>query len=202
LRLTAVLTLPAAVALAVLSAPLIATLFHHGQFGAEDVWMTRRALVAYSVGLTGLILVKVLAPGFYARQDIRTPVRAAVVTLFATQAMNLAFIFPLKHAGLALAISLGACLNSALLYRQLRRQGIYRPGAGWGWFLAKIAAALSAMAVVLWFGAGPDTAWLTMSAMQRTARLAAVIAAGAATYFATLWLFGFRLAHFSRRAAH
>lgn len=202
LRLTAVLTLPAAVALAVLSAPLIATLFHHGQFGAEDVWMTRRALVAYSVGLTGLILVKVLAPGFYARQDIRTPVRAAVVTLFATQAMNLAFIFPLKHAGLALAISLGACLNAALLYRQLRRQGIYRPGAGWGWFLAKIAAALSAMAVVLWLGAGPDAAWLAMSAMQRTARLAAVITAGAATYFATLWLLGFRLAHFSRRAAH
>jgi putative peptidoglycan lipid II flippase len=202
LRLTVVLTLPAATALAVLSAPLIATLFHHGQFGAEDLWMTRRALVAYSVGLTGLILVKVLAPGFYARQDIRTPVRAAVVTLFATQAMNLAFIFPLKHAGLALAISLGACLNAALLYRQLRRQGIYRPGAGWGRFLAKIAVALSTMAAVLWFGAGPDAAWLATSAMHRAARLAAVIAAGAATYFATLWLLGLRLAHFSRRATH
>ncbi len=202
LRLSAVLTLPAAVALAVLSAPLIATLFHHGQFGALDVWMTRQALVAYSVGLTGLILVKVLAPGFYARQDIRTPVRAAVVTLVATQAMNLAFIFPLKHAGLALAISLGACLNAALLYRRLRQQGIYRPEAGWGRFLAKIAVALSAMAAVLWFGAGSDTAWLAASPMQRAARLAAVIAAGATTYFATLWVLGFRLAHFSRRAAH
>lgn len=201
LRLTMILTLPAALALAVLSVPLIATLFHHGQFGAEDVWMTRQALLAYSVGLTGLILVKVLAPGFYARQDIRTPVRAAVVTLFATQAMNLAFIFPLKHAGLALAISLGACLNAALLYRRLRQQGIYRPAAGWGRFLAKIAAALTVMAAVLWFGAGPEAAWLATSAMQRATRLAAVIAAGAAAYFAVLWLLGVRLADFYRRAA-
>jgi putative peptidoglycan lipid II flippase len=201
LRLTMILTLPAALALAVLSVPLIATLFHHGQFGAEDVWMTRQALLAYSVGLTGLILVKVLAPGFYARQDIRTPVRAAVVTLFATQAMNLAFIFPLKHAGLALAISLGACLNAALLYRRLRQQGIYRPAAGWGRFLAKIAAALTVMAAVLWFGAGPEAAWLATSAMQRATRLAALIAAGAAAYFAVLWLLGVRLADFYRRAA-
>ncbi|WP_333842907.1 murein biosynthesis integral membrane protein MurJ [Pelomicrobium sp.] len=201
LRLTMILTLPAALALAVLSVPLIATLFHHGQFGAEDVWMTRQALLAYSVGLTGLILVKVLAPGFYARQDIRTPVRAAVMTLFATQAMNLAFIFPLKHAGLALAISLGACLNAALLYRRLRQQGIYRPAAGWGRFLVKIAAALTVMAAVLWFGAGPEAAWLATSAMQRAARLAAVIAAGAAAYFAVLWLLGVRLADFYRRAA-
>lgn len=201
LRLTMILTLPAALALAVLSVPLIATLFHHGQFGAEDVWMTRQALLAYSVGLTGLILVKVLAPGFYARQDIRTPVRAAVVTLFATQAMNLAFIFPLKHAGLALAISLGACLNAALLYRRLRQQGIYRPAAGWGRFLAKIAAALTVMAAVLWFGAGPEAAWLATSAMQRATRLAAVITAGAAAYFAVLWLLGVRLADFYRRAA-
>lgn len=200
LRLTVMLTLPAAVALAVLSVPLVATLFHHGQFGAEDVWMTRQAVVAYSVGLTGLIMVKVLAPGFYARQDIRTPVRIAVITLLSTQAMNLAFIFPLKHAGLALAISLGACLNAALLYRRLRREGIYRPLPGWKVFLLKIAAALAAMTAVLWFAAGPDAAWLAAPAARRIAHLAQVIAAAAATYFFVLWLLGLRLSDFSRRA--
>ena len=112
LRLTVLLTLPAAVALAVISTPLITTLFHYGAFTDHDVFMTRDALIAYSIGLIGLILVKVLAPGFYARQNIKTPVKIAVITLIATQLMNLAFIIPLKHAGLALAIGLGACLNA------------------------------------------------------------------------------------------
>src|SRR6185369_16520096 len=106
LRLTLMLALPAAVALAVLAVPLIATIFHYGQFSQHDVFMTRNALVAYSVGLLGLILVKVLAPGFYARQNIRTPVRIAIIALVATQAMNFAFIGFLQHAGLALAIGL------------------------------------------------------------------------------------------------
>ncbi len=116
LRLTLMLALPAAAALAVLAVPLIATLFHYGQFSEHDVFMTRNALVAYSVGLLGLILVKVLAPGFYARQNIRTPVRIAIIALVATQAMNFALIGLLQHAGLALAIGLGACLNAGLLY--------------------------------------------------------------------------------------
>ncbi len=115
LRMTLMLAAPAAVGLGVLAVPLIATLFHYGEFTPHDVEMTRQALVAYSVGLLGLILVKVLAPGFYARQDIRTPVKIAILTLLATQAMNLMFIWPLKHAGLALAIGLGACLNAAVL---------------------------------------------------------------------------------------
>ncbi len=201
LRLTVLLTVPAAAALAVLAVPLIATLFHHGAFGAEDVWMTRRALVAYAVGLIGLILVKVLAPGFYARQDIRTPVRFAVITLLATQAMNLAFIFPLRHAGLALAISLGACLNAALLYRRLRRDGIYQPQPGWPAFLAKVAAAVAAMGALLAWLAGPDGAWLQAGALARAGHLAALVAAGAAAYFAALWLLGVRLSQFYRRAA-
>jgi len=113
------------VALALLAVPLISTLFHYGQFSVEDVWMTRQALLAYSIGLVGLILVKVLAPGFYARQNIRTPVKIAVITLVATQLMNLVLIGFLKHAGLALAISLGACLNAGLLYHKLRQHRIY-----------------------------------------------------------------------------
>ncbi len=138
LRLTLMLALPAAAALAVLAVPLIATLFHYGQFSAHDVMMTRNALVAYSVGLLGLILVKVLAPGFYARQNIRTPVRIAIVALVATQAMNFAFMGWLQHAGLALAIGLGACLNAGLLYHKLRQFGIYSPRPGWTLFALKI----------------------------------------------------------------
>src|SRR6266446_6157057 len=99
LRITVLLAVPAAVALAVLALPLVATLFHYGRFSAEDAWMTRSALIAYSVGLTGIILVKILAPGFYAKQNVMTPVKIGLVTLVATQLMNLAFIFPLKHAG-------------------------------------------------------------------------------------------------------
>jgi putative peptidoglycan lipid II flippase len=200
LRLTLLLAAPAALALALLATPLVATLFHHGAFDAHDVAMTRNALVAYSVGLAGLILVKVLAPGFYARQDIRTPVKIALVTLAATQVMNLAFVWPLRHAGLALAIGLGACLNAALLYRGLRRAGVYQPLPGWGGFLARLAVAMAAMGVVLWFAAGDGAQWLAGGVLARAGRLAGLVAAGAATYFAALWLLGFRLRDFQKRA--
>lgn len=199
LRLTVLLTLPAAVALALLAIPLITTLFYYGAFTAEDVWMTRQALIAYSVGLLGLILVKVLAPGFYARQNIKTPVKIAVITLVATQLMNLAFIFPLKHAGLALAIGLGACLNAGLLYYKLRHHDIYQPQPGWAIFLVKILAALLAMGIVLWFAAGTDISWLQDSAIERAIRLIRVVFLGAIAYFITLWILGFRLKDFARQ---
>lgn len=199
MRLTLLLAVPAAVALAVLAVPLVSTLFHYGAFGAEDVFATRRAVIAYSVGLVGLVMVKVLAPGFYARQDIRTPVRIAVVTLVLTQLMNFAFIWPLQHAGLALAIGLGACFNAALLLRKLRERAIYAPQPGWPEFLFKLAVAVYAMAVLLWLVSGPDASWLAMGAAARALNLAWVVLAGAATYFAALWLLGFRLADFSRK---
>ncbi|WP_090570921.1 murein biosynthesis integral membrane protein MurJ [Nitrosomonas sp. Nm33] len=199
LRLTFLLTLPAAVALALLATPLIATLFYYGAFTAEDVWMTRQALIAYSIGLLGLILVKVLAPGFYARQNIKTPVKIAVITLIATQLMNLAFIFPLQHAGLALAIGLGACLNAGLLYYKLRHHDIYQPQPGWVVFLLKILTALIVMSSTLWFAAGSDLSWLQNTAMERALRLILVIFLGAAAYFATLWTLGFRLRDFARQ---
>lgn len=199
LRLTIMLTLPAAAALALLATPLIATLFYHGAFTAEDVWMTRQALLAYSIGLLGLILVKVLAPAFYARQNIKTPVKIAVVTLIATQLMNLAFIFPLQHTGLALAIGLGACLNAGLLYYKLRQHAIYQPQPGWPIFLVKILAALLIMGSVLWFAAGSDTSWLQDTARDRALRLTQIVFLGASTYFSTLWILGFRLSDFSRQ---
>jgi putative peptidoglycan lipid II flippase len=201
LRVTFVLAAPAAAALAVLAIPLIASLFHYGRFGAEDAWMTRQALAAYSVGLLGMILVKILAPGFYARQDIRTPVKIGVLTLAATQLMNLAFILPLRHAGLALAIGLGACLNAALLYRGLRRRGAYVPEPGWGPFLAKVAAAVALMALVLHFAMGEAAWWLEARALRKLPALAGLVVLGAATYGGCLLAFGLRLRHFSRRAA-
>lgn len=201
LRLTLLLAAPAALALALLAAPLVSTLFHYGAFGAQDVLATQRAVIAYSVGLIGLVMVKVLAPGFYARQDIRTPVRIAVATLALTQLMNLVFVWPLAHAGLALAIGIGACFNAALLLRGLRRRDIYTPRPGWGVFTFKLALALYAMTVVLWLAAGGDASWLAMGAAARVVKLTGVVLLGAAAYFAALWLLGFRLEEFAKRAA-
>jgi len=201
LRLTLMLTLPAALALALLAVPVLATLFQHGAFTAADVLQTRSALVAYSIGLAGLILVKILAPGFYARQDIRTPVKIALVTLVATQAMNLAFIGTLRHAGLALSIGLASCLNAALLYRGLRRAHAYTPAPGWGAFVGKLLVALAVLGIVLWFAMGDESAWLSMPFGERLVRLAVNVLAGIAGYFATLGLLGFRVSDFRRRQA-
>jgi len=200
LRLTFMLALPAAVALAVLSVPLIAALFRYGAFNVHDLLMTRQALVAYSVGLLGLILIKVLAPAFYARQNIKTPVKIAIFTLFATQAMNLVFVWQLRHAGLALAISLGACLNAGLLYYYLRRDGIFQPQPGWMMFLLKLLIAVSAMGAVLWFGMGAEASWLEYGFLEKLLRITLLITGGAVIYFLVLWLQGIRLRDFMRRA--
>ena len=201
LRITLLLTLPAAVGLALLATPLIATLFQREQFSALDVSMTRAALVAYSVGLTGIILVKILAPGFYARQNIRTPVKIAVFTLAVTQLFNLAFVPLFKHAGLALSIGLGACVNAGLLYFFMRKQNIFVPQPDWLAFMLKIAVALYVMGGVLIWMAGGDGQWLTSSTFAKCWRMSLVIVAGAASYFSCLWLMGFRLSQFSKRLA-
>jgi len=201
LRLTVLLAVPAAAALAVLAIPLIAALFHYGRFTPEDAWMTRNAVVAYSVGLVGMILVKILAPGFYARQNITTPVKIGILTLVITQLMNLAFIGPLKHAGLALAIGLGACLNAALLYRGLRKVGIYTPQPGWPVFVLKVAASVGFMAIVLVTTMGDASWWLIAGARYKLPALLGLVALGMLAYGASLALFGFRWRDFSRRGA-
>lgn len=198
LRLCFVLALPSTVALGILSKPLIASLFQYGQFTAFDTEMTQRALIAYSVGLMGIILVKVLAPGFYSHQNIRTPVKIAIVSLIMTQLMNLAFIGPFKHAGLSLSIGLAACLNAGLLYWQLRKQKMYIPQSGWGIFLTKLVIAVVVMAAVLigmmWF----MPAWDTGNMLMRILRLLLVVVVGAGSYFAALALLGFRVRDFTR----
>lgn len=201
LRLTFLLTVPAAVGLAMLAIPLISTLFMYGAFTSVDALATRAALMAYSGGLLGLILVKVLAPAFYARQNIRTPVKVAVVTLVITQLLNLAFIGPFAHAGLALATSIGSCLNAGLLYFLLRKRAIHQPAPGWGKFLFKLLIAVALMAVVLWFAAGDPQRWMAAAAPLRVGWLLGLVALGASVYFAALWLMGFRMRDFARSEA-
>jgi len=200
IRLSLLLALPASVGLAVLSEPLIATLFMYGKFNAHDVAMTQQALIAYAIGLVGLILVKVLAPGFYARQNVKTPVRIAMITLGCTQVMNLVFIIPLKHAGLSLAIGLGACLNAGLLLYQLRKHGIYQPQAEWGRFARRLLLAVLVMAeVLLALNWGSPFDWAHQPALTRTLWLTAMVVMGVIVYFGMLYAQGFRLADFRRK---
>ena len=198
LRLSLLLALPAALGLAMLALPLVATLFWHGAFTQHDAYMTRSALIAYGVGLGGLILVKVLAPGFYARQNIRTPVKVAIASLIVTQVFNALLVPYIGHAGLALSISLAAWFNAGWLWYLMRRAGNYVAEPGWAAFLMKLAVALYLMGGALWFSMGRESSWFELAAGPRAVKLAAVIALGAAVYFASLWLMGIRLRHFSR----
>ena len=199
LRLCFLLALPSAVALGVLAQPLTVALFQYGKFTAFDAAMTQQALVAYSVGLMGIIVVKVLAPGFYSRQDIKTPVRIAIVTLIVTQLMNLAFIGPFRHAGLALSIGLGACLNAGLLYWQMRKRNIFTPQPGWGAFLLRIVVAVLVMTAALIGVLYVMPSWSEGTMLVRLLRLTVVVVVGAAAYFASLALLGFRLKAFVQR---
>lgn len=202
LRLCFMLVLPCALALGILAEPLTVSLFQYGQFSAFDASMTQRALVAYSVGLLAIIVIKVLAPGFYAQQNIRTPVKIAIFTLIVTQLLNLAFIGPLKHAGLALAISAGACINAGLLFYQLRKQQMFLPQPGWGKFALKLVVAVSVMSAVLLGLMQFMPAWDQGNMLARFLRLGVLVVAGVVAYFGMLALFGFRLRDFNRKALH
>jgi putative peptidoglycan lipid II flippase len=201
LRLALLLALPAALGLAMLALPLVTTLFWHGEFTQASVRMTRLALVAYATGLGGLILVKILAPAFYARQDIRTPVKVAIVTLVVTQLLNLAFIkgFGMGHEALALSISVAAWVNAGALWWLMRRSGAYVPEPGWGAFLLKLGIALYLMSGAIRFSMGRESSWFELAAVPRAGKLALVIALAMAAYFLSLRLMGIRLRDFARR---
>lgn len=200
LRLCLLLAIPSSVAIGILAGPLVSALFQYGKFNAFDALMTQHALVAYAVGLVGVIVVKVLAPGFYSRQDIKTPVKIAIVTLISTQLMNLVFIGPLKHAGLSLSIGLAACLNASLLFWQLRKKNFFQPQPGWYSFLARLILAVILMAVVLCVVLHFMPSWGEGEMVWRILRLMGVCALGGFVYFASLAAFGFRLKDFSRRS--
>ena len=195
LRLAFLLALPAAVGLWVLAVPLVSTLYQYGRFTLDDVLQTRAALLGYSVGLLGFILVKILAPGFYARQMMKTPVKIAFVTVLVAPdaGRDPRVLVGLGHAGLTLATSLGACLNSGLVLVPARH-GIYAPLPGWLQFLSKLAVAMFVLAILLVAIAGPASFRLHAGLWAKVGRLAGVVAAGAAGYFGALWLLGSGLA--------
>jgi putative peptidoglycan lipid II flippase len=201
LRLVLVLALPCAVALLVFPKALVSVLFHYKQFNANDVQQTVTALMGYGVGLMGMVSIKILAPGFYARQDIRTPVKIAVVVLIVTQLMNLVFVPWLGHAGLALSIGLGSIVNAAWLFFGLRAKGLYAPQPGWGAFIAKVALATAVLGGALaWAAHRIDWVGLQPQWLLRAGLLAAVLAGVALLYFGLLALLGLRPAQFMRRA--
>lgn len=192
LRWTFVIGIPASLGLMVLAGPLLTTLFHHGAFDERDVTMSAHALIAFAAGLVGFILVKVLAPGFYARQDTQTPVRVGMIAIGANIILSLSLVYPLAHVGLALAVSIAAFLNAALLFRILRQKNIYQPLAGWGRFMARVSIAAAAMVAILWFGAGDPTSWLRADTLERILRLCFWIGIGVVTYGGVLVALGLR----------
>lgn len=192
LRCVVVIGAPATVGLTVLAGPLIVTLFQYGEFSAHDAKMSARSLIAFGLGLLAFISIKVLAPAFYARQDTRTPVRIGIIALVSNMILTLILVFPLAHAGLALATTLSAILNSALLYRALRRQDAYQPEPGWKGLLLRLLLANTLLALVLWLGAGDLSLWLQSSGPARVGRLCILMAVGMAVYIAALWISGLR----------
>ena len=200
LRLVALIALPAALGLVVLSAPILTTLFHYGAFSGHDVAMTSLSLMAYSIGLLGFIGVKVLVPGFSARQDMRTPVRIAVVAMVTNIVLNLTLVVPLAHTGLALATSLAAFVNAGLLLWHLQRDKIYQARAGWVSLLLKICIANAAMVTFVWWLKGDLSSWLEADVVARVLRLGALVSGGGVVYFGALIAFGLRPSMFKLAA--
>lgn len=199
LRLVVLVAAPAAVGLFMLAAPLLTTIFFGGRFDADDVSMATLSLMAYSFGLLGFTLVKVLAPGYFARQDTATPVRIGIIALLVNMVLNILIVVPWyrsglpgPHAGLALATSLSAFLNAGLLYRGLRRAGVILPPVGWGRFLVRIGVACAVMAMGLDWFVPPAHAWLEAGFWTTCGWLAAAVCGGASAYLVTLFAVGVR----------
>lgn len=193
LRAVLLIGIPAAVVLAVLSGPMLSTLFQYGHFKAHDVLMARKSLTAFAIGITPFMLVKILAAGFYAKQDLRTPVRIGVIAMVANAILNVSLIWPLAHAGIALSTSLAALVNAGCLFYYLRHRGLYCPRDGWRVFAMRLIGANLALIVFLWVGAGSMNTWLTSGAVWRLTHLIGLLGSSVVLYFAMLWLCGIRL---------
>ena len=192
LRWVFLIGVPASVGLIVLAGPMITTLFQYGATTPDDVRMMAKSLIAFAVGLLGFVLVKILAPGFFARQDTKTPMRIAAAAMVVNIVLSLLLIMPMAHVGLALAISLAAWVNAALLYLMLRNNEIYSPLTGWGAYFARLVVASVIMGAVLWWGAGDLDSWIHTDLFHRILRLSAWIATGAVVYFSVIFILGIR----------
>lgn len=206
LRINLLIGVPAALALMALAVPILSTLFGHGRMEHSDILMSAWAMGAYAFGLVPFMLIKVLAPGFYARQDMRTPVRVGIIAMVVAQILNIVLMFSLHHwfrmghVGLALATALAACVNAGLLFRALVTKGIYERTTGWGRFGASLVLASAAMVAVLLalLRVWPD--WAGYSWQQRVLYLGVMCAAGLAVYFAMLLATGLRPRHLRLQA--
>lgn len=195
LRMVLLVGVPAALALWILAEPLIAGLFYYGAMTEEAVVQSARALVASSLGILASMLVKVLAPSFFARQDVKTPVRISMMCVGANMALGLILIWPLQHVGLALAASLSSLLNVVLLFRGLHQAGIYRPKPGWGLFSLRLGAGCLAMIVsVLWLNV-PSAEWFAWDWMHRVWYLTLLVLVGLLAFVAGLVVTGLRIRH-------
>jgi len=199
LRMVFVIGVPAMLGLLLLAGPLVSTLFQYGRATPHDVAMAAWALAGYSFAFLGFSLVKVLVPGFYARQETRAPLRYAFIAFGSGMACSVTFTaiavhagFVAPHAAIALATAVGAWINAALLYRRLRRDGVYQPAPGWGRFGLQLLVASALMAGLLLYVAGGLGSWTGAPALDRAGRLAAIILAAVAVYFGALWALGAR----------
>jgi putative peptidoglycan lipid II flippase len=200
LRLVVLLAVPCALALLTFAKPLVAVLYHYGAFSERDVQQTTVALMGWGAGLLGVVAIKVLAPGYYASQDIRTPVRIAVVVLILTQLLNIALVPLLQHAALSLSIGLGALINALWLLIGLKQRGSYRPEPGWGRFSLQVLAASALLAIFLmWAAAAFDWTALQSRSLWRVGLLVSVVTGAALLYFGAVWAAGLKLAQFVRR---
>jgi putative peptidoglycan lipid II flippase len=201
-RCVLLIGLPATLALVVLSGPILATIFMHGKLGLHDVAMASYSLQAYALGLSAFMLIKVLAPGYYSRQDTATPVRIGIIAMVANMALNLLFVLPLHHflslghVGLALATSTSAFLNAGLLWRGLQRDGVYRSSPGFAPAVLRMVAAALAMTAVLLLARGELEAWGAMVWWERALKLGAVCVLGLVAFAGTLLVCGGRPRHF------
>jgi len=199
LRLVVVIALPAAVGLFLLAGPALTTIFYGGRFNVEDVNMATLSLMAYSFGLLGFILVKVLVPGYFSRQDTKTPVKIGVIALLVNMVLNVLIVVPWlrsgaegAHAGLALATSISSFLNAGLLYRGLRKEGVILHEAGWGAFLLRVFAATAVMALLLKYFVPEQARWFAADFWLALGWLSMAIIGGGAAYLATLVATGMR----------
>lgn len=200
LRIVVLLSVPSAIGLLIYAKPIVAVLYHNGAFTANDVQQTTTALMGYAAGLVGLVAIKVLAPGYYANQDIKTPVRIAVLILVLTQLMNMVLV-PIFHvAGLSLSIGLAAMLNAALLLTGLIRRGTFKPEPGWGRFLLQVLAGSAVLVVyLLWAVQSFDWIALRSESLKRMGLLAATLGGAALVYLGSVWAAGLNPRQFLRR---
>ena len=204
-RLVLIIAIPACIGLFILAAPVLATLFQYGEFSASDTYLASLSLMAYIAGLPAFILIKILAPGFYARQDTKTPVRIGIIAMVSNMALNILFVVPLvmynyeaPHVGLALATSCSAYLNAFMLYRGLRKIDVFRPVKGWAKLLIQITIAGIVMAFVISLVTPEQPQWSDWVIIERVGHIAGIIGLSILVYFVTLMLTGLRPAQLKR----